>query len=82
MSTTSIAQKTFPVNGVADVKDGCYAFTNATIVKDANLVISSGDILDMKSNNISHAFIQGRQIDMSNKQSQLNDKYKTKYGIK
>lgn len=50
--------------------------------KDANFVISSGDILDMKTSNISHAFIQGRQIDMSNKQSQLNDKYKTKYGIK
>ncbi len=50
--------------------------------KDANLIISSGDILDMKSSNISHAFIQGRMIDMANKQSQLNEKYKTKYGIK
>ena len=50
--------------------------------KDANLVISSGDILDMKSSNISSAYIQGRQIDMANKQSQLYEKYKTKYGIK
>ncbi|MBS4042223.1 MAG: amidohydrolase family protein [Chitinophagaceae bacterium] len=50
--------------------------------KDANLLISSGDVLDMKTSNISHAFIQGRMIDMASKQSQLNEKYKTKYGIK
>ena len=31
----SIAQTTFPVNGVADPREGCYAFTNATLVKDA-----------------------------------------------
>lgn len=29
------AQATFPVNDVANPKDGCYAFTNATIFKDA-----------------------------------------------
>jgi hypothetical protein len=27
------AQETFPVNGVADKREGCYAFTNATIVQ-------------------------------------------------
>ena len=50
--------------------------------KDANIIISTGDILDMKSNNITTAFIQGRMIDMASKQSQLFDKYKNKYGIK
>jgi imidazolonepropionase-like amidohydrolase len=50
--------------------------------KDANLVVSDGDILDMKSNNIIHAFIQGRQVDLNNKQKQLFEKYKYKYGIK
>ncbi len=50
--------------------------------KDANIVISAGDILDMKSNIISDAFIQGRQLDLASKQSQLFDKYKHKYGIK
>jgi imidazolonepropionase-like amidohydrolase len=50
--------------------------------KDANLVVSEGDILDMKSNNITYAFIQGRQIDLNNKQKQLFEKYKYKYGIK
>ncbi len=45
------AQVTFPVNGVADPRTGCYAFTNATIVKDgqntlnnATLVIRDGKI--------------------------------------
>lgn len=50
--------------------------------KDANIVISDGDILDIKSSNITYAFIQGRQINLDNKQKQLNEKYKYKYGIK
>ncbi len=49
--------------------------------KDANIVVSDGDILDMKSNLISYAFIQGRQVELSNKQTQLFEKYKKKYGI-
>ncbi len=35
------AQESFPVNGVADKRDVCYAFTNATIVKDAQTTISN-----------------------------------------
>lgn len=50
--------------------------------KDANIVVSDGDILDMKSNLVTLAFIQGRQVDLTNKQTQLFDKYKYKYGIK
>ncbi len=50
--------------------------------KDANIVVSEGDMLDMRTNNIKHAFIQGRQVDLNNKQMQLAEKYKTKYGIK
>ncbi|MCW3464173.1 amidohydrolase family protein [Chitinophaga nivalis] len=45
------AQTTFPVNGVASPREGCYAFTHATIVKDAQntlpdatLVIREGKI--------------------------------------
>ena len=30
--------------------------------KDANIVISEGDLLDMKSSTISAVFIQGRQV--------------------
>ena len=49
--------------------------------KDANIVISSGDILDMRSNNITHAIIQGRMIDLNDKHKELNDKYMHKYGL-
>jgi imidazolonepropionase-like amidohydrolase len=49
--------------------------------KDANIVISSGDILDMKSSIVTHAFIQGRQINLDNKHSQLFERYKYKYKI-
>ena len=50
--------------------------------KDANIVISEGDILDMRTNIITNAFIQGRSIDLNNKQKQLADKYEAKYGIR
>jgi imidazolonepropionase-like amidohydrolase len=50
--------------------------------KDANIVISTGDILDMRTNNITHAFIQGRSLDLNDKQKQLYERYKYKYGIK
>ncbi len=50
--------------------------------KDANLVISTGDILDMRSNNITNAIIQGRMIDLNDKHKELYDKYMYKYGLK
>ena len=50
--------------------------------KDANIVISEGDLLDMKSSKVIQAFIQGRDIDLNNKQTQLFEKYKYKYSIK
>lgn len=49
--------------------------------KDANLVISSGDILDMRTSIIEHAFIQGREVSLENKQTQLYHRYMTKYGL-
>ncbi|GAC1394990.1 MAG: amidohydrolase [Sediminibacterium sp.] len=49
--------------------------------KDANIVISNGDLLDMKSSNVIHAFIQGREVSLDNKQKQLYDRYEYKYGI-
>ena len=50
--------------------------------KDANIVISEGDILYMKSSIITNAFIQGRSISLSSKHTQLFERYKHKYGIK
>jgi len=50
--------------------------------KDANIIIVEGDILDMKSSTVTHAFIQGRNVSLDNKQKQLYERYKHKYGIK
>ncbi len=50
--------------------------------KLASLVITEGDILDMKSSNVIMAYIAGNAIDLKNEQTELYEKYKTKYGIK
>ncbi len=41
----SYAQETFPVNGSWDIRSGQYAFTNATIVVNANQTISNGTLI-------------------------------------
>jgi len=50
--------------------------------KDANIVISQGDILDMRTSIVTAAFIQGRKVSLENKQTQLYDRYMKKYGLK
>ena len=50
--------------------------------KDANIVVSRGDILDMRTNEITLAVIQGRTISLANKHKQLYDRYMMKYGLK
>jgi len=50
--------------------------------KDATLFISTGDALDMKSQNLEAAFIRGKEISLDNVQKQLYEKYKDKYGLK
>ncbi len=50
--------------------------------KDANLFISTGDALDMRTNNVEKAFIKGISIDLNNEQKELCEKYKKKYGLK
>lgn len=62
--------------GVAD-KTG-----SIEVGKDANIVISDGDILDMKTSVVTDAFIQGRKIDLNDKHKLLNEKYNQKYQLK
>ena len=50
--------------------------------KEANIVISDGDLLDMKSSNVESAFIKGRMVSLNNKQKQLYERYIFKYGLK
>ncbi|HEY4207213.1 MAG TPA: amidohydrolase family protein, partial [Puia sp.] len=39
------AQTTFPVNGVVDPREKCYAFTNATLVKDGQNTVTGATLL-------------------------------------
>ncbi|MES2733090.1 MAG: amidohydrolase family protein [Bacteroidota bacterium] len=49
--------------------------------KHATLVISKGDLLDMRSNQVELAFIQGKKLTLDDRQKQLYRKYKEKYGL-
>lgn len=47
--------------------------------KDATLFISEGDALDMRTNQLTHAFIQGRKISLETYQTNLFKRYSEKY---
>jgi hypothetical protein len=47
--------------------------------KDANIIVSTGDILDMSTNNVELAFINGRSINLDNKHKQLYRRFQSKY---
>ncbi len=72
----SITLNAAKILGIAD-KSG-----SIEVGKDANIIISTGDALDMRTNNIIHAYIQGRDLNMDDKHKQLNKKYSDKYGVK
>lgn len=46
--------------------------------KDATLVVSEGDILDMRTNKVHHAFIQGKKVELDDKQKRLYYKFNEK----
>lgn len=50
--------------------------------KMASLVVSSGDVLDMRTSRIVMAFLNGRPIKTTNFQNDLYKKYADKYGVK
>lgn len=47
--------------------------------KSGTLFISEGDALDMRTNNLSHAFIDGRAISLETHQTELWKRYSNKY---
>ena len=49
-----------------------------TVGKDATLIISTGDILQTESN-VTHAWIQGRKVDLGSRHQMLYEKYRLKY---
>ena len=50
--------------------------------KLASIIISDGDILDMKSNHVILAYLNGKQINLTNFQTDLYKKYSTKLNLK
>ena len=48
--------------------------------KDATLIVSEGDVFDMRTSKLTHAFIQGREIQLNARQQWLYEKYSKKYG--
>ena len=50
--------------------------------KDATIIVSDGDALNMETNNITWAFIKGRSIQLTSVQTALYHKYMDKYGLK
>ncbi|MDC0630038.1 amidohydrolase family protein [Flavobacteriaceae bacterium] len=47
--------------------------------KSATLFISTGDALDMRTNNLTHAYIDGRSISLESHQTKLWKRYSKKY---
>ena len=47
--------------------------------KSATLFISEGDALDMRTNQLSHAFIDGRELSLETHQTELWKRYQNKY---
>ena len=64
------------IMGVAD-KAG-----SIEVGKDANIIISEGDLLDMRTSKVTDAFIQGREVDLTDKHKLLNDRLNKKYNLK
>lgn len=50
--------------------------------KLASLVVSNGDILDMRTNSVILAYLAGKQVSLNNRQTELYIKYKNKYNLK
>lgn len=72
----SISLNTAKILGISD-KVG-----SLEVNKLASLVVSEGDLLDMRTNKVTLAYINGKAVNLVNEQQQLFEKYKTKYGIK
>jgi imidazolonepropionase-like amidohydrolase len=49
--------------------------------KSATLVVSRGDLLDMRTNAVTLAYIDGRSLKLESKQTTLDKKFRQKYGL-
>jgi imidazolonepropionase-like amidohydrolase len=67
---------TLDAAAVLGIEDRCGSLT---VGKEATLIVSAGDALDMRTNAIGIAFIQGRRISLDDHQKQLYRMYKERY---
>lgn len=56
------------------------AYGTLAVGKSATLFVSEGDALDMRGNQLTHAFIDGRNISLETHQTELWRRYMKKYG--
>jgi imidazolonepropionase-like amidohydrolase len=68
---------TLDAAAVLGIDDRCGSLA---VGKEATLIVSAGDLLDMRSNDVQHAFIQGRRIILDDHQKQLYRQSKQRYG--
>ena len=58
------------------------AYGTLEVGKSATLFISEGDALDMVGNQLTHAYIDGREISLETHQTKLWKRYQSKYSGK
>jgi len=68
----AITQYPAEILGVAD------RLGSLEVGKDASLIVTNGDPLDIRSN-VELAFIQGRSVELSSRHTQLYEKYQKRY---
>ena len=49
--------------------------------KSATIIVSEGDILDMRSSRVTMEFINGKPVDLDNRHERLYRKYLKRYGL-
>ncbi len=54
-------------------------YGSLAVGKSATLFISAGDALDMRTNQVAHAFIDGRHLDLDDHQKKLYRQYQQRY---
>ncbi|MBT8196626.1 MAG: amidohydrolase family protein [Bacteroidia bacterium] len=63
---------------ILGIDDVCGTLTEN---KQATLIVSSGDVLDMRTSVIEMAFIQGMELDLVSIQTEMNEKFLGKFGL-
>jgi len=71
-----VTSNTANILGVSDMMG------SLVVGKQATLLISEGDLLDMRSSKVTRAFIAGAELDLTDKQKELYETYREKYCVK